>query len=108
MKRGTQPENSTLQTGQQEMMSFEKIFFPEKVLMHFSEVYPHGPGHTYIIWTKEMLSEEGFIRVHQSHLINLAYAVFNGVATVSMSDGSSVPLARRKRKILVDMMEKRQ
>ena len=45
--------------------------------------------------------EHGFIRVHRSYLVNLRRAVeirpeLGGGATVVMSDGSEVPVARRQ------------
>ncbi len=56
---------------------------------------------------EEMLSEFGFIRPHKSHLINLKY--IKGVIKIDgpiieMTDGSQIPVARRKKDQILDML----
>lgn len=54
----------------------------------------------------EMLSEFNFIRPHKSHLINLKYIKnilkLDGLI-IEMTDGSQVPVSRRKRDQILDM-----
>lgn len=57
----------------------------------------------------ELLTPMGFFRTHQSHLVNLAHIEHvdkkNGY-TILLSDGSSVPVATRKREALMETLEK--
>ena len=48
----------------------------------------------------DMLSGQGFYRIHNSHLINLAYitkVIKSEGGTVTMEDGSHVPISRNKK-----------
>ena len=53
----------------------------------------------------ELLSDSGFLRVHQSHLVNLmevrAYVRHDG-GCLEMADGSKVPVSTRKRTEVVE------
>lgn len=56
----------------------------------------------------EMLGEFGFIRTHQSHLINLDYiASFEKTdgGYILMTDGSTVPVSSRKREYVFNIFE---
>jgi two-component system LytT family response regulator len=56
----------------------------------------------------EMLGEFGFIRTHQSHLINLDYiASFEKTdgGYILMTDGSTVPVSSRKREYVFNVFE---
>jgi two-component system LytT family response regulator len=58
---------------------------------------------------EEMLSPYNFMRVHQSHLINVNYiSRFDKKdgGYVVMSDKSNIPVSSRKRQILLDMFDK--
>lgn len=57
----------------------------------------------------EILSESGFFRVHHSHLVNLNYIVKIEKLNfqVVMKDNSVIPLATRKKDLLLQMLEKR-
>ena len=47
-----------------------------------------------------LLPEDIFVRIHHGHIINLMYAtklVENGEDNVVMSDGTSLPVSRRKK-----------
>jgi two-component system, LytTR family, response regulator len=55
----------------------------------------------------EMLSEFGFVRPHKSHLINLKYVkslLKTDGLTIEMEDGSLIPVSRRKREIIIDLI----
>ena len=57
----------------------------------------------------EMLSDNGFFRPHQSHIINLYYVErfdkhFGG--TLFMKDGSKIPVASRKRDALLKIFDR--
>ena len=57
---------------------------------------------------EEMLTEYGFFRVHQSHLINIRYIELyeKGLGgTVMMSDGSKVPVSSRRKEMFLKLME---
>ena len=58
---------------------------------------------------EELLSDQGFFRIHQSHLVNLAYFDHlkkqDGAASVVMKDQSSLPLASRKRDAFLKIIE---
>jgi two-component system LytT family response regulator len=56
----------------------------------------------------EMLDAIGFLRIHQSHLINLAHIRKidrKGAFSVEMSDGSIVPVSIRKKETLISRLE---
>jgi two-component system, LytTR family, response regulator len=54
----------------------------------------------------ELLSDVGFLRVHQSHLINTNYLFFfeKAEGNVVMKDNSVVPVSNRKREQLMELM----
>jgi two-component system LytT family response regulator len=59
---------------------------------------------------EELLIEEGFFRIHQSHLINLEYATgYNKLdgGFVQMADGSQIEISRRKKDAFLDLLTKR-
>lgn len=55
----------------------------------------------------ELLSPYNFLRVHQSHLINLeeikSFVKLEG-GYIRMKDGSSVPISRQRRSLVLDML----
>lgn len=58
---------------------------------------------------EELLEENGFFRVHQSHLVNLNY--FSRIDKIDggilvLSDNTSIPIAVRKRDALYQLLEK--
>jgi two-component system LytT family response regulator len=56
---------------------------------------------------EELLSEHGFERVHQSHLINLAYLksyIKNDGGYVIMADQSNIPIAQSKKEKLQELI----
>ncbi len=56
----------------------------------------------------DILSDQGFFRVHQSHLINLSYVdqlIKSDGGHVSLSDGSKVPISRSKKNILLSLFK---
>jgi len=58
-----------------------------------------------IKYYEDLLSDRNFFRVHRSHLINLNYIkeYFRGEGGyITMTDGSSVPVARRKKVAFLD------
>jgi two-component system LytT family response regulator len=56
---------------------------------------------------EELLSDEGFLRIHQSHLINLKYVdTFNkSDSKVKMSDSSFVPVSQRKKEKFLEVLK---
>ena len=56
----------------------------------------------------ELLSENGFERIHQSHLINMDYlkSYVKEGSYVLMADASQVPVAQRKRERLQELLKK--
>lgn len=57
---------------------------------------------------EEMLSGHGFERIHQSHLINLAYLksyIRKDGGYVVMSDNSNLPISQRKKERLQDLLK---
>ena len=56
----------------------------------------------------ELLKENGFERIHQSHLINMAYlkSYVKEGTYVEMADASQVPVAQRKRERLQELLKK--
>ncbi len=57
---------------------------------------------------ESLLSEEGFFRVHQSHLINLRKVEYfeKSSAMIFLSDGSKVPVSSRRKDYFIRLMEK--
>lgn len=57
---------------------------------------------------EEKLISYNFLRIHQSHLINLAHMreIDHGDNYVLMSDGSKVEISKRKKKEFMDSLEK--
>lgn len=57
---------------------------------------------------EELLTEHGFVRIHQSHLINLSfaksYAKKEGI--LNMADNSQLPISQRKREVLHEVLLK--
>jgi two-component system LytT family response regulator len=59
---------------------------------------------------EETLSDSNFIRIHQSHLINLAYVeryIKGEGGSVVMSDGSEVEVSRRRKETFLEKMGRR-
>ncbi len=57
---------------------------------------------------EELLTEHGFERVHQSHLINLSYLksyIKNDGGYVIMADNSSIPIAQSKKEKLQELIK---
>lgn len=51
-----------------------------------------------LAYLEELLDDKGFYRCHRSHLINGAYISGNpNRLSISLSDGSEIPIARRKK-----------
>jgi two-component system LytT family response regulator len=58
---------------------------------------------------EELLTEHGFVRVHQSHLINLAYLksfIKKDGGYVIMADNSNIPISQRKKESLQEILTK--
>ncbi len=59
-----------------------------------------------LAFLEELLNDKGFYRCHRSHLINGAHIEHNSKRdSVSLSDGSEVPIARRKKAEFKDWKE---
>ena len=59
---------------------------------------------------EEMLTEHGFVRVHQSHLINLAFLksyIKKEGGYVIMADNSTIPISQRKKEQLQEILTKK-
>ena len=57
---------------------------------------------------EEMLIDQGFFRIHKSHLINVSKIKYFDKAEggyVIMNDGSTLPVASRKRDLLLELFE---
>jgi two-component system LytT family response regulator len=57
---------------------------------------------------EEQLIDQGFFRIHKSHLINISKIKYFDKAEggyVIMNDGSTLPVASRKRDLLLDLFE---
>ncbi len=57
---------------------------------------------------EDLLSEQGFYRVHQSHLVNTKYIkefIKTDGGYIIMNDGSNVPVSTRKRPEVIKMLE---
>jgi len=58
---------------------------------------------------EDILSEQGFYRLHKSHIVNLSFIKSYDKAdggTVILSDGSHVPVAMRKKNQLIELFNK--
>lgn len=57
----------------------------------------------------ELLTSEGFVRSHQSHLINLDffYCFEKTTNTIVMKDGSKIPVSSRKKEQILSMLNSR-
>lgn len=58
---------------------------------------------------EELLTEHGFVRIHQSHLINMAFLksfIKKDGGYVIMADNSNLPISQRKKEQLQDMITK--
>jgi len=58
---------------------------------------------------EEILSEQGFFRVHKSHIINLSYVdsfVKSDGGSVLLTDDSNIPVSMRKKNQLIELIEK--
>lgn len=56
---------------------------------------------------EELLEEKGFIRVHQSHLVNITFIkefIKRDGGYLLLSDGSNVPVSMRKRNQVMDLL----
>ncbi|MCD4745959.1 MAG: LytTR family DNA-binding domain-containing protein [Bacteroidales bacterium] len=56
---------------------------------------------------EELLSDHSFIRPHKSHLINIRYIksfVKNDGGYIVMTDGSNIPVSRRKKEKIIDII----
>ncbi len=64
-----------------------------------------------IKYYEDLLTGLGFLRVHQSHIVNignvLKYSKRDG-GYISMVDGSTVPVSQRKRMYLLDILKERE
>lgn len=57
----------------------------------------------------DILCEQGFFRVHKSHIINLKFVdsyIKSDGGSVLLTDGTSVPVAMRKKQRLIELFEK--
>jgi len=55
----------------------------------------------------EMLSEKGFLRTHQSHLINMDYIksfIKSDGGYIVMQDGATVPVSKRRKEAILNML----
>jgi two-component system LytT family response regulator len=58
---------------------------------------------------EELLTEHGFVRIHQSHLINMAYLksyIKKDGGYVVMADNSNLPISQRKKESLQEILTK--
>ncbi len=56
---------------------------------------------------EELLSEHNFLRLHKSHLVNIKYIksfIRNDGGYIVMSDGSEVPVSRRKKEKVLEIL----
>ncbi|MCT4640606.1 MAG: LytTR family DNA-binding domain-containing protein [Bacteroidales bacterium] len=64
-----------------------------------------------IKYYEDLLTDLGFVRVHQSHIVNISnvlkYSKRDG-GYISMIDGSTVPVSQRKRMFLLDIFKERE
>ncbi|HEY6160495.1 MAG TPA: LytTR family DNA-binding domain-containing protein [Bacteroidia bacterium] len=80
--------------------------------VNYTEFYFNGGKKLLVTKTlkdfDEMLSDNGFFRVHQSHLVNTHYIkefIKGDGGYLIMTDGSNVPVSSRKRAEVVKMLE---
>jgi|ERR1051326_5070576 two-component system LytT family response regulator len=80
--------------------------------VNYTEFYFNGGKKLLVTKTlkdfDEMLSDNGFFRVHQSHLVNTHYIkefIKGDGGYLIMNDGSNVPVSSRKRAEVVKMLE---
>lgn len=79
--------------------NYTKLFFENQPKILISKPLKHF---------EDMLSEFGFIRVHQTHLVNINHVVRVDKAdggVLVFADGSQVPIAVRKREQLFKLLE---
>ena len=76
---------------------------------NYTEIYLHNKGKFVVTrkikYMEEKLGSTGFVRVHNSYLINLNYAekYYRGRGgTVLMSNGDSIPVSVRKKNDFLD------
>ena len=58
---------------------------------------------------EDMLIEQGFFRIHKSHIVNLAFIesyVKSDGAYITLNDGSSLPVADRKKAALLEIINR--
>lgn len=58
---------------------------------------------------EDILSEQGFFRIHKSHLVNLSYIdsyIKADGGSVALTDGTILPVAMRKKNQLMELFEK--
>lgn len=97
----------------------------EGISLHFADEIIHcqaSGNYTYVYFinqsklliartlkdVEEQLTNEGFERVHQSHLINLLHLrkyVSRDGGMLIMSDGTEIPVAQRKRSRLLELLQ---
>lgn len=54
----------------------------------------------------DLLTEHGFVRIHKSHLVNIACVQrYDREGNLWMVDGSRVPVSRRNRKMMHDLLQ---
>ena len=55
---------------------------------------------------EELLTEYNFIRTHKSHLINIKHikSYLRNEGVIIMSDGSKIPVSRRKKDKIVEIL----
>ena len=80
--------------------------------VNYTEFYFNGGKKLLVTKTlkefEDLLSDQGFYRVHQSHLINTKYIkefVKTDGGYILMNDGSNVPVSTRKRPDVIKMLE---
>jgi two-component system LytT family response regulator len=77
---------------------YTKFFLKDKKMIMVSKTLKEN---------EELLSEHNFIRPHKSHLINLKYVksfLRPDGGCILMTDGSNVPVSRRKREEIIDIL----
>ena len=56
----------------------------------------------------DTLDQKGFLRPHKSHLVNLSYvSALIGRSELKLVDGTLIPIARRRRSVVIDTLEQR-
>lgn len=93
------------------MKTIDKLVFVRSV-SNYTE-FCFGETEKYMV-PKTMLDSEallerhGFLRIHQSYLINLSYMTFFDIEemTVYLNTGASLPVSLRRKAILIDCMKK--